>query len=112
MLARELRLNLGSAGWRHSRADFTLSTPLFRLLVKKTAAPAKHFGFLVTGKIGKAATRNLARRHLAEAVKESLDQFPEMFDYIFIAYPSIAGKSHEEIRASLNKVLPKVSLLR
>jgi len=112
MFSDEQRLNLAKAKWRYSGADFSVSDPLFKLIAKRTNDPMRRFGFLISGKVGKAAVRNRSKRYLTECVRDHLEEFPEKFDYIFIAHPEIAKKTHEEICSSVDKILPKVSLLR
>ena len=73
---------------------------------------SSQFGFLVVGKLGKAAKRNQAKRYLTEAVGRNLESFPDGFDFVFIAYPNSLGVTYEKIRSSLDQVLPKISLLR
>lgn len=111
MLARKYRLNLATANWRYNRSDHQISSPNFKIVAKKNNSSISRFGFLVTGKVGKANKRNQLRRWLAESVGEKLQSFPVGFDFVFIAYPK-EGVSHEEIRSSLNQVLPKISIFR
>jgi ribonuclease P protein component len=112
MLPKAQRLNLANAKWRYHATDFQASSPSFKVLAKKTNSPSKHFGFLVTGKIGKATVRNQIKRWLSQAVEDNLENFPEGFDFIFIAYPLKEEGSYEKFSTSLNQVLPKISLLR
>ncbi|MDP2670923.1 MAG: ribonuclease P protein component [bacterium] len=111
MLPSEQRLNLAQAKWRYRYSDREFSTKLFKILVKKNKLAASRFGFLLTGKLGKASKRNLAKRRLTEAVQEKIGDLPSGFDFIFIGYPTIIESSYEEIRTSLHQVLPKISLL-
>ncbi len=110
MLSKKLRLNLAQARWRYSGADVQVSGNLFKLLGKRRAGNENRFGFLVSGKVGKAVVRNQAKRLLTECVQKKLGDFPVGFDYVFVAYPILAQKNYEEICSSLDKVLPKIPI--
>ena len=111
MLARKLRLNIAEAKWRFRAADYQISAPSFKIIAKRTGKVSR-YGFLVTGKVGNAVTRNLMKRWLIETVGDKIASFPTGFDFIFIAYPKSTQGSYEEIRSSLDQVLPKISVLR
>ncbi|OGY30037.1 MAG: ribonuclease P protein component [Candidatus Woykebacteria bacterium RIFCSPHIGHO2_12_FULL_45_10] len=111
MLPKSRRLNLARATWRYKAADFSLTTEYFKFLAKRKKGTSQ-IGFLIAGKLGKAVLRNRSRRLLTETVQQSLEAFPDNFDFIFIAYPRIIDADYEKIRTSLDQVLPKISLLR
>ena len=111
MLATSLRLNLAKATWRFRKADFAASSPFFKILARRNKTERSRFGFLVSGKVGRAVKRNQIKRWLTECVAASLGGFPKGLDFVFIVYPN-DEVTHEKLCTSLNQVLPKISLFR
>lgn len=111
MLSKENRLTDDYDFRRVKRLGKTYHCPLFKL----TTAPQKRigqprFGFVISTKIDKRATvRNRIKRLLREAVRASLSKIPNGFDLVFVVRPQVVGKSYEEISATVDQVLSKVS---
>ena len=109
MLPEKFRLKINQ-GRRLAGADKKeLYTPLFKLVYRfGPAADPPKLGFIVSGKLGGSAKRNLIKRRFSEAVSHRLEKFPNGAEFIIIASKSAAEADYEEICACLDKVLPKI----
>ena len=106
MLPKNNRLNLTKE--RFTIGDAQFSERLLKLIVKKGRSDGPKIGFIVSGKVGKATTRNRVRRTLSSVVEKNLDKVPRDSYLIFIAFPQAASVSREELVKSANKALSKV----
>lgn len=68
-------------------------------------------GFSVSGKVGNAVTRNRIRRWMREDVRK-MRAWMKCGKYIFVARPSAAGISHEELTRELKHLLDRAKLLK
>ena len=86
-----------------------LYAPLFKMIYRlgQPANPPK-LGFIVSGKLGGSAKRNLVRRRFSEAAHHRLEKFPNGAEVVIIASKAAAEADYEEICTGLDKVLPKV----
>lgn len=110
MLPRINRLKLPTP-WSKSSPDFQLRSDYFKVLVKNNPKlEAVKIGFIISGKVGKANIRNKLRRSLSALFYMQLDKLKSSQEIILIVYPTAAKTTNEEIRTSLNKVLPKLYL--
>jgi len=113
MLPRQYRLSDDYDFRRVRRLGQTFFTPLFNL----TLAPAKNkeslrFGFIASTKLDKRSTvRHRAVRLLREAVQATLPRWPKGVDAVLVARSRLLSSSYEEVAATLNQVLPRVSSL-
>lgn len=110
MLPKENRLNLAKDFRRFKERGRSVDTPFFRFNYLTTEA-APRFGFVVTNRIGKAAARNRARRLLREVVKSRLEKLPPI-EAVFIGRGRLPKAKYEEVLASFDQVLSKISLPR
>lgn len=109
MLPKEFRLKINQArtkAWVNKKEFYT---PVFKI-VQRFANPhaSPKIGFIVSGKTGKAAERNRARRLLCEAIRERLEKFPAGSEFLIIAGKRAAEADYEEISTFLDQVLPKI----
>ena len=107
MLPKENRLNLAKDFRRFRERGRSLDTPYFRLSYLPTTGVPR-FGFVVTNKIGKAAERNRSRRLLREVVRSRLTNLPPI-EAVFIGRGRLPKAKYEEVLASFNQVLSKIS---
>lgn len=111
MLPKNHRLNLAK-GFRTLKRDTTaLQTPFFTILyrLQDPQAEAK-IGFVVSNKIGKAVSRNRARRLLREVVQNNLAKLPSGLEMVIVAKQGSPGATYEKIELDFNKVLPKLGV--
>lgn len=110
MLPKENRLNLARDFRRFKERGRSLDTPFFRFNYLP-ASGIPRFGFVVTNKIGKATARNRSRRLLREVVKSRLEKMPPI-EAVFIGRSRLPEAKYEEVLASFDQVLSKISLPR
>ena len=75
------------------------------------AAGVPKFGFVVTNKIGKSTARNRSRLILREVVKSKMEVMPPI-EAVFIGRSRLPAATYEEVLASFNQVLSKISIPR
>jgi ribonuclease P protein component len=110
MLPKENRLNLARDFRRFKAQERSIETPHFRLNYLP-ASSIPRFGFVITNKIGGATERNRARRLLREVVRSRMDRMPPI-EAVFIGRRSLPEARYEEVLASFDKALSKISLSR
>ena len=64
----------------------------------------KRVGFSVNKKVGVAVVRNRTKRRLRECIRPRLAQMKNGY-YVFVARPSIASSSFQEINAQVDTLL-------
>ena len=89
-------------GVKASSRDLTL------LFVK---SQQKRVGFSVSKKVGCAVIRNRTKRRLRECIRPRLAQMKNGY-YVFVARPSIASSSFQEINAQVDTLLKKLDSAR
>ena len=110
MLPDRYRLDLAREFRRFKNSPNVIESPYFRMVYLPTSGDPK-FGFVVTGKTGGAVQRNRARRLLREAVYHRLDKLTGI-EAVFIGRRRLTEANLEEVLASFDKTLSKVSLSR
>lgn len=88
---------------------------LFSLLISRQESVDRsqpsRFGFIISTKIHKRATkRNRARRLLIEAIRPFLSEIRPGFDVIFLAKKAIVEKQLVEIKKEVEKLFKKSKL--
>ncbi|MDD7662335.1 MAG: ribonuclease P protein component [Eubacteriales bacterium] len=71
----------------------------------------KRVGFSVNKKVGVAVIRNRTKRRLRECIRPRLAQMKNGY-YVFVARPSIADSSFQEINAQVDTLLKKLDSAR
>ena len=71
----------------------------------------KRIGFSVSKKVGSAVVRNLVKRRLRECIRPLLPSLKSGL-YVVIAHPSAAGRTYSQLKASMNAMLNKLSLVQ
>jgi ribonuclease P protein component len=101
-----LKINRKIRAWAGKRE---LYSPLFKIVYRfgDPKNPPK-LGFIVSGKTGRSAERNLVKRRLAEAARQRLEKIPSGAEILIIAAKAAARAKYEEIGACFDKVLPKI----
>lgn len=85
--------------------SFSVFSPVFTLKVIKSEKPNK-YSVVVSKKIAKTAnTRNLIKRRVFVAIKESEEAFSQKNNYIFFAKKEILDKKPIEIKTFIIKAL-------
>lgn len=75
----------------------------------QNAAQFCRFGYTVSKKVGKAVTRNLAKRRLREAVKKLAAHYAKLnHDYVIIAKKEIVAADFNQIYADLKFCLKRI----
>ena len=106
MLPKIYRLNLKSERFSRGEKEFTCT--FFKLIVKSQRSDKPKVGFIVSGKVGKAAQRNRVRRIFSEVAAKKLGRIPRDLALIFIAFPGSSKAKYEEIDSSFDKALSKL----
>ena len=106
MLPKKYRLNLNKQ--RFFRGEIEYSSPFFKILKRSSSGTEPKIGFIISGKVGKAVTRNKIHRLLAQSIINNIDRIPKTALLILIAFPKIveinAGRIEEEVSKGLLKL--------
>jgi ribonuclease P protein component len=70
------------------------------------------FGYIVSGRLGKAVRRNRAKRLLREAVRRNLLCLPEGWDCVLIARTALAAATFSEVESAVVELFKRASLWR
>jgi len=68
------------------------------------------FGFIVSGRLGKAVRRNRARRLLREVVRRNLRSIAEGWDCVLIARAPLASATFFEVESAVVHLFKRASL--
>jgi ribonuclease P protein component len=85
--------------------------PLVIGRVRANGMGARRFGFVAGKKIGKATTRNHAKRLMREAVRLRLPRIVPGWDLILIARGDAAQSGFDAVDAAIENVLRRAKLL-
>jgi len=88
------------------------SHPIVVLYVLPNGQPLSRCGFVVSRRIGKAVTRNRARRRLSEAVRLTWDLIAPGWDMVWIARPPINAAEFAALQEACVRLLRKAGVLR
>jgi ribonuclease P protein component len=110
MLPQGNRLSLAKNFRRFKERGRNLESPFFRLSYLPGSGQPR-FGFVVSSALGGATKRNRARRILREVVRSRLAKLPPI-EAVLIARRRVLEASYEEVLASFDQVLSKISLPR
>ena len=65
-------------------------------------------GLVVSSKVGGAGVRNRVKRRLREALRHEIHRLPPV-DVVLVARPSAAAATVDELRAWVERVLPRIA---
>jgi ribonuclease P protein component len=109
MLPEKFRLKIGKNNYRRWTGKTEIYTPLFKVIYRKCPSSTDiKVGFIVTGKVGKAAMRNKIRRWLTEAVKNRIERLPKGTEAVFLVSRAKEDINYETTTDWVNKILPKI----
>lgn len=91
---------------------FTHRLVVLKLLARKGEEPAR-FGFVTSSSLGKAVSRNRAKRRLREAVRLLGDRvYLRGYDAVLIARPSVRESEFSEITRAVEELFLKAGIVR
>ena len=73
--------------------------------------PHNRFGFVVSGRVGRAVTRNRVKRRLRAAVRSWLPGLAPGYDVVVVAYPSSARAAYHDLEDELGRLFERANLL-
>ena len=106
MLPKKHRLNLNKQ--RFFKGEVEYSSPFFKILKKSGGSEGPKIGFIISGKVGKAVTRNQIRRLLSQSIINNIEKIPNTAQLILIAFPKIANANTDRIKEEVDKSLVKL----
>ncbi len=111
MLPRRHRLS-DKARFRQVRQEgVSYAHPLMVLCCLPNQKSISRSGFTVSKRIGKAVTRNRARRRMSEAVYLLWDLITPGWDMVWIARPGINGAEFSELQIACVRLLRRAQVL-
>jgi ribonuclease P protein component len=72
-------------------------TPEFVLFARRNGLAHSRIGITTTRRLGKAVTRNRARRLVREAYRTHRKQIPSGLDFVFVVRPPLLGHKPAEL---------------
>lgn len=81
------------------------------IFYKKNFTKDTNVAFVASKKVGKAVTRNRARRIMRQSIY-NLDCNIEGYDIIFVARNTIVGKKCQEVQKSIKSAIKKTEMLK
>lgn len=81
------------------------------LVIKENRLPYSRFAFLTSKKVGKATSRNRAKRLLREAVRDYFDSISPGWDCLFIAKQRCSQAHYREVKATVELLFRQAQLL-
>jgi ribonuclease P protein component len=88
--------------WRH---------PIAILLTQANDLDTSRFAFLASRRVGKAVSRNRARRLLREAIRCHLSEIDSGWDLLFVARQKTVAAPFAEVEAAVLYLLSRADLL-
>ena len=102
-----------SADFRHVRQQGrTLAHPLLVLSYVENNLESSRFGFVVGGRLGKAAKRNRIKRRMREAVRMRIQErkIARGWDIVLIARQPIVTASFQQVDQAIGLLLRRADL--
>lgn len=87
-------------------------SPHLALYFRRNGQKQSRLGITVSGKLGKAVTRNKVRRRLREIYRTNEDKFLPGFDLVVVARVRAVHSSYRELERSFLKLSKNCGLLR
>jgi len=97
------RLRRSGRRWRH---------PLVSLVTVANDRQDSRFAFVASIRVGKATTRNRAKRLLREVVRQQFGEIQSGWDCLLIARRSTATANYSEVEAAVYKLFIQAGLFR
>jgi ribonuclease P protein component len=96
------RVRQASCVWRH---------PLTILFIQANELETSRFAFVASRRVGKAVSRNRARRLLREAIRRHLPEIESGWDMLFVARENTVAASFFEVETAVLSLLSRADLL-
>lgn len=111
-MQRKHRLRSNADFGRVRQQGRTLAHPLLILSYAPNNSEYSRFGFVVGGRLGKAATRNRIKRRMREAVRTRLQkqEIARGWDIVFIARHPIVTASYQQVDEAIGLLLRRANL--
>lgn len=111
MLPKEYRLPSAETRGLLQRGK-RFSVPELQLVIQKSNRSVSRFGFVVSTKIDKRATRrNLMKRLLRESAQHAMMTIPSGWDILVIVKRRIDELSQNQVEAILTSVLARAAII-
>ena len=104
-MEKERRLRRKSEFLQAQRQGKSWAHPLLILRALPSDQELSRFGFLVSGRIGKAVERNKVKRRLREIVRR--EPVKNGWDVVFIARSAIVQATFQEMQAAVRDLLQR-----
>ena len=112
MLKKEFRLRKQKDFENVFNRGVYFSEKFLMLKAVENSLSFSRFGFVVSKKISKKAVeRNRVKRLMSESIRLSQEKIKPGFDVVFVSKAGIVGKSFEEVKELMEKLLKKLGLL-
>ena len=112
MLKKEFRLRKQKDFENVFKRGVYSSEKFLTLKVIKNELSFSRFGFVVSKKISKKAVeRNRVKRLMSESIRLSQEKIKPGYDAVFISRVGMVGKTFEETKKSVEKLLKRSGLL-
>ena len=110
-MKRELRLRRPRDFARVRAEGQTYRHPLFFMNVAPNGLPHNRYGFVTAKHIGRAVTRNRARRLMREAVRWFHTEIQQGYDIVLVARPVIASEPYSGVLNGVRTTLERATLV-
>lgn len=109
-MKRELRLRRPQDFARVRAEGRTFRHPLFFMNVAPNGLPHNRYGIVTAKRIGRAVTRNRARRLLREAVRRIHSEIQQGYDIVLVGRPEMADQPYAVVYNAVTTTFERAAL--